>query len=141
MCLRRLNILLADDSPNIREMIEMALRQKGYEVSAVPDGAKALAEATKADQTYDVILLDYAMPGMDGLTAAIKIREQAPEGKPQVKIGFFTGHNDLVLPEHVLRQLHARSWSKLNVVEMINDLGEWVDAGQCDPNTAAACPS
>ena len=142
MCLRKLKILLADDSPNVREMIETALRAKGYAVNGVADGAEALQRVTEAGQSehsYDVVLLDYAMPGMDGLTCALKIREQQPEDKPEVKLGFFTGHDDLALPKSVLESLHARAWSKLNVVEMINDIGEWVDPAARQPAVAAGC--
>ena len=121
-------------------MIEIALRQKGYTVNGVANGEEALervSEANKSEHFYDVVLLDYAMPGMDGLTCAIKIRERMPEGKPEVKLGFFTGHADLALPQTVLDKLHARVWSKLNVLEMINDIGEWVDPSHCPP--AAQC--
>lgn len=144
MCLRKLKILLADDAPNVREMIELALTAKGYSVESVSDGTEALEkvnEANRSDQSYDVILLDYAMPKMDGLTCAIKIREQQPEDKPEVKIGFFTGHLDLELPQHALSKLHARAWNKLNVVEMINDIDGWIEPGQCDVTAKAACPS
>ncbi len=117
-------------------MIETALRAKGYIVNGVANGAEALdrvTEANKSEHFYDVVLLDYAMPGMDGLTCAIKIREQLPEGKPEVRLGFFTGHSDLVLPANVLEKLHARAWSKLNVVEMINDIETWVEPpAPCD---------
>jgi two-component system, sensor histidine kinase and response regulator len=144
MCLRKLKILLADDSPNIREMIEVALRAKGYSVEAVADGAQALERVTQAnrsDNMYDVVLLDYAMPEMDGLTCALKIREQRPEDKPEVKLGFFTGHDELVLPKDLLQKLHARSWSKLNVLEMVNDLDSWIEAPPCEPPTVCAAAS
>jgi hypothetical protein len=46
-----------------------------------------------------------------------------------VKIGFFTAHTDMQLPSAVLERLHAKSWSKLNLVEMIEDLNQWL--GDC----------
>jgi CheY-like chemotaxis protein len=77
VCLRTLRILVADDSPNVREMLMTALALKGYEVSGVSDGEEALAKVTAAnvsERQYDAVLLDYAMPGMDGLTCALRIR-------------------------------------------------------------------
>lgn len=129
MCLQSLRILVADDSPNVREMIVLALEAQGYSVNGVADGQEALdkiAEANRSDKAYDAVLLDYAMPGMDGLTCALKIREAQPEGKPELAVGFFTAHADLEMPQSILNKLHARSWSKLNLVEMIHDLPAWL---------------
>lgn len=57
-------ILVVDDDDSIREFIEMALSDDGYEVAAAPDGQTALDLALKSRPS--LILLDMRMPGMDG---------------------------------------------------------------------------
>jgi CheY-like chemotaxis protein len=132
MCLKTLRLLIADDSPQVREMLVHALETEGYQVNGVKDGAEALAKVTEANKSqhhYDAVLLDYAMPEVDGLTCALRIREkEQAESRPEVKIGFFTAYTDLELTPSLLEKLHARSWSKLNLVELIKDLPAWLGA-------------
>src|ERR1051326_3062506 len=104
MCIHNLKIgkvLVVDDSDDIREMLERLLIARGYQVVSTSSGDQALEEIAKAlaaKEPYDAILLDYAMPTMDGLTCAIKIREnEASNHIPRVKIGFITGYADLHL--------------------------------------------
>jgi DNA-binding response OmpR family regulator len=61
-------VLVVDDDESIRQFIEMALRDDGFEVAVAPEGATALQEA--AAFKPDVILLDMRMPGVDGWTFA-----------------------------------------------------------------------
>ena len=61
---RRRRILVVDDDESIREFIEMALADEGYDVVCVSDGRAALAELAR--QPVGLILLDMAMPVMDG---------------------------------------------------------------------------
>ena len=69
-------ILLVDDEPTIRLSIGDALRNAGYEVSAADDGDEALKLLAK--KTFDVVVSDIRMPGVDGLTLFRKVREQSP---------------------------------------------------------------
>jgi len=61
-------VLVVDDDESIRQFIEMALRDDGFEVAVAPEGATALQEAEVFKP--DVILLDMRMPGVDGWTFA-----------------------------------------------------------------------
>jgi CheY-like chemotaxis protein len=142
MCVKNLRFLVVDDSPDVREMVETALKLKGYQVNGVGSGQEALErvnEANKSHQFYDAVLLDYAMPGMDGLTCALKIREEEPRSCPQVKLGFFTAHEELTLPNPILNKLKAKSWSKMNLVEMVNDIDHWVEFRPCGPEQTNKC--
>ncbi|HEX6436063.1 MAG TPA: ATP-binding protein [Candidatus Binatia bacterium] len=76
-------ILVADDFPQAAETLGGLLRQEGYEVQIAQDGLEAFQAAERSHP--DVIVLDLAMPELDGYDAARKIREQ-PWGKQVVLI-------------------------------------------------------
>ncbi|WP_428155992.1 PAS domain-containing protein [Brevundimonas sp.] len=65
-------ILVADDSPANRELINVILSGLGLEVTTACDGAEAVHAVQS--KTYDVVLMDMQMPVMDGLTATREIR-------------------------------------------------------------------
>jgi two-component system, OmpR family, response regulator MprA len=65
-------VLLVDDDAPIRRMLERTLTAEGYEVAAVPDGGSALAQVERS--MPDVIVLDVAMPGIDGLSVTRRLR-------------------------------------------------------------------
>lgn len=68
-------ILVADDEEDIRLIIKFALEDKGYKVITVSDGAEAVAIADK--EKIDLIILDAAMPKMDGYEACKKLKKDA----------------------------------------------------------------
>ncbi|MBN9480154.1 MAG: response regulator [Bordetella sp.] len=65
-------VLLADDHPANRKVVEVMLEPMGMELTAVEDGAQALAAFREGG--FDLILMDMQMPVMDGLTATAEIR-------------------------------------------------------------------
>src|SRR5215213_3183900 len=65
-------VLLVDDDAPIRRMLERTLGAEGYAVAAVADGGAALAQVERS--LPDVIVLDVAMPGMDGLAVTRRLR-------------------------------------------------------------------
>jgi DNA-binding NarL/FixJ family response regulator len=71
------SVLVVDDHPLTREALASLLRGHGFEVAGVAsDGAEAIAAAGRLHP--DIVLLDLAMPGLDGLTALPHLREAAP---------------------------------------------------------------
>jgi len=67
------NILICDDDSDILSALEIYLRQEGYGVVRAENGQQAVQ--TVKDETVHLILLDIMMPVMDGIQAAVKIRE------------------------------------------------------------------
>ncbi|MCM2334659.1 MAG: response regulator, partial [Anaeromyxobacteraceae bacterium] len=67
-------VLLVDDEPVIRELVQAMLEGDGVEVRCVEGGARALKEAAAAPP--DLVLLDIVMPGLDGLAVLRLLRAE-----------------------------------------------------------------
>jgi two-component system response regulator MprA len=72
--LQSMRILLVDDDPGICDSLDRALRREGYAVSIARDGEAALA-AVAADPP-DAMVLDVAMPKLDGLSVCRRLRAE-----------------------------------------------------------------
>jgi len=72
---QKTKILVVDDEPKIRMFIRANLQARGYDVYLAQDGIEALEVAARV--LPDVIVLDVAMPGMNGIEVCRKIREWA----------------------------------------------------------------
>jgi len=66
-------ILVVDDEPNIREVVELYLRREGYEVEVTADGAMALAAIEQ--RTPDLIVLDLMLPVLGGMQLTRALRQ------------------------------------------------------------------
>jgi len=75
------HVLLIDDDEDLRGIVSSALQALGYEVTQVADGPSGLAFLL--DSRPDVLVVDFAMPGMNGADVASKARELCP-GLPVV---------------------------------------------------------
>jgi len=74
----KMPILIVDDEKNQREMLEGFLLKQGYGAKAVEDGQKALEYFRVG--SFDLVLTDYRMPGMDGVQLLREIKRLNPEG-------------------------------------------------------------
>src|SRR3712207_8020654 len=68
------HVLVVDDDPDIRELVQAALIVEGYQVAGAANGAEALAQIMAAPPA--VVLLDMRMPVLDGWGVARALREQ-----------------------------------------------------------------
>jgi len=80
-------ILVIDDEPNIQNVLAQSLRRRGYTVDIACNGADGLVHLSKA--SYNIILCDIRMPGLDGLEFYRQV--QAKDKKIAQKIIFITG--------------------------------------------------
>lgn len=79
-------ILIADDDKNIRELLAELLESNNFEVITAESGEDALKIA-KEGKPIDLIILDYKMPGMNGMDCAIRLREFNKEAAIIVSTG------------------------------------------------------
>ena len=94
---RTIRVLVADDHPTNRRVIELILAQTPTQIVIAENGAQAL-ESFRAD-TFDLVLMDMQMPVMDGLTATQEIRlHEATMGLDRTPIVMLTAN---AMPEHV----------------------------------------
>ncbi len=73
-------ILIVDDEENIRRVTRLTLQAAGYEVGEAADGARGL-EAFGDGSTWNAVLLDQRMPGMDGLETLRQLKERQPNAR------------------------------------------------------------
>ena len=66
-------VLIVDDEPAVRAALDRALRLDGYEITLAADGREALDSL--ADTRHDAVVLDVAMPGIDGLQVCRRLRD------------------------------------------------------------------
>ena len=79
---RPLKVLVADDNPTNRKVVELILDAVGAEVKSVANGVEAVEAA--GENAFDLVLMDLMMPVMDGLTAIGEIRRAERErGRPR----------------------------------------------------------
>ncbi len=87
--MRGRRMLVVDDSANAREVLSGMLRNMTHHAVAVGSGAEAVAEIARAlavGEHYDIVFLDWQMPGMDGLATAREIRAVASANPPRIII-------------------------------------------------------
>ncbi len=70
-------ILIVEDEGGYREYLTSHLEEKGFSVSAVPDGTTALDVFT--EEEFDLVLLDLRLPGQDGLDVLKQFKDYSPE--------------------------------------------------------------
>jgi len=108
-------VLVVDDEPQIRRVLAITLRARGYQVDLAANGADALQQA--ADGHPDVIILDLGLPGMDGIQVIRGLRgwAQAPiivltvrEQEADKVTALDTGADDYVTKPFGVNELLAR---------------------------------
>jgi DNA-binding response OmpR family regulator len=112
-----MRILVIEDHEAILQNIADYLQMKGYTVDCARDGLVGLHLAVT--QTFDLIVLDIMLPGMDGLTLCRNLRQEARVHTPVIMLtardsvddklaGFKAGSDDYLVKPFALSELHAR---------------------------------
>lgn len=106
-------ILVADDEPEIREVLRMMLGSEGYEILEAANAADAVKQA----EQVDLVILDIMMPGESGIWACTQIREKtnvpilfltAKSGEHDKVLGFSAGGDDYLVKPFSYMELLSR---------------------------------
>ncbi len=84
-----INILLVDDEPDFLDIMSSIIKSWNYSVTTAPGGEEAI-RLIKSKRP-DVIILDYVMPGMDGITVLKEIRKT----DKNIPVIMFTAHPNM----------------------------------------------
>jgi signal transduction histidine kinase/ActR/RegA family two-component response regulator len=127
-----LRVLLADDHPTNRKVVELMLGGGLADLVSVEDGQQALD--TLAQGRFDLVLMDMQMPVMDGLTAVREIRKrEAQAGARAIPIVMLTAN---ALPEHVAEAHKAGADRHLGkpftAQQLFEAIGEVLEAAEID---------
>lgn len=112
-----LRLLVVEDNPDIAENIGDYFQAQGGIMDFAMDGIGGLHLALT--NTYDVVILDIMLPGMDGLTFCRKLRKEAGKDTPVLMLtardtlndkleGFESGADDYLIKPFALQELAAR---------------------------------
>jgi diguanylate cyclase (GGDEF)-like protein len=116
-------ILIADDEPAVRQLLELVLRSQGYDVQAVASGDQLVR--TAQESVPDLLLVDLMMPLMDGYEAIRQLRNDtrtahlpmliltAKSNPDDVVTGFETGADDYITKPFNIPELLARIKAQL----------------------------
>jgi len=109
-------VLVVDDEPAVRTSLDRALRMAGYDVALAGDGSAALSAL--ASSPVDAVVLDVAMPGVDGLEVCRRMRSggdrtavlmlTARDAVDDRVAGLDAGADDYLVKPFALRELQAR---------------------------------
>jgi len=83
-------ILLVDDEPDVRRILERMLRSLGFVVLSASSGNEALSACRQNDGPVHLLVTDLEMPEMDGRELADRLRRH----RPDIGVLFLSGHAD-----------------------------------------------
>lgn len=127
-------ILVIEDEESIRRLIRYDLRVSGYEVDSEEDGLKGLDKALNIK--YDVIVIDWMLPGLDGLSIVKELRNNrvdsiiimltAKDQETDILESFEAGVDDYITKPFSPRQLQARIKAHLKRVIVTTTVEETI---------------
>lgn len=119
-------ILIVDDNPEIREIIEILLKGEGFETFQAEDGLTALNTLKKQD--FDLIILDIMMPGINGYQTCLEIRKtsnapilflSARTKDSDKTLGFSSGGDDYLAKPFSYNELISRTKAPFAAIRYI----------------------
>lgn len=131
-------ILVVDDNPEIREILRILLTGEGYAVEEAADGVAALRQLQ--NHTFDLIILDIMMPGMNGYQTCLEIRRtsnapilflSAKTKDGDKMLGFSSGGDDYLAKPFSYSELVGRAGALLRRYQVYRGKAEL--AGQRAP--------
>lgn len=113
-------ILVVEDDPEVRELLEQLLKNEGYLVATAPDGIAALELVARGTLRPDLILADYNLPnGLNGLQLTAKLRENLHREIPVIVL---TGD----ISTGTLREIALQNCGQLNKPVKVKELTQGI---------------
>lgn len=128
-----MRILIAEDDPSFRRLLEETLTMWGYDVTVAEDGDAAL-QILESETPPRLAMLDWMMPGMDGVEVCRKVREQAHESYTYIILltsqqrdedlvtGMEAGADDYIIKPFKHNELRLRLRAGRRIIELQNEL-------------------
>jgi two-component system, cell cycle response regulator len=124
-----MKVLIADDDAISRRILSASLARQGHDVEVAVDGARAWARLERADPP-DLVIVDWQMPGLDGLEICRKLRER--DARPYVYVilvtssgsvhdaaeGLEAGADDFIAKPFDAEELRARVRAAQRLIEL-----------------------
>lgn len=124
-----LRVLVVEDEPSIRELVQEGLAARGFQVECVASGEEAVARAAGTAAGYDLILCDLKMPGMSGAQVFERLKLRS-DGSPQAFL-FMTGDMADSGTLEFLRRSKARSIPKpFKISDLVSALKDTLDLAE-----------
>lgn len=111
-------ILVAEDEESVRSFVCRALEGEGHSVRGVPDGNDALQAL--AEESFDLLVTDIVMPGLDGIALALKTSRDYPD----LPVLLMTGYSAEQQRAHNMEELVAQVLLKPFTLRQICDAAE-----------------
>jgi two-component system, cell cycle sensor histidine kinase and response regulator CckA len=89
-------VLIAEDDPNVLNLISESLAAHGFDVMRAENGEAALEKIQRGDLAIDILITDVVMPGISGRALALR----AAESIPDLKVLFMSGYTEEVIQHH-----------------------------------------
>jgi PAS domain S-box-containing protein len=126
------SILLAEDSESLRKLAQCNLESVGFHVLSASSGEEALEIAARHGSTFDLLLTDVVMPGMNGRLLA----EQLLPRQPGMKVLYMSGYTDSFIAGHGVLEPGTNLLHKPFTEEvLIRKVREVLDGGKQPPSS------
>lgn len=130
-------ILIAEDEEGIRDFVSRGLSDFGYEVATANDGLQAWEMLTHS--TFDLVVLDIRMPGLNGLDLCRKLRQHQGYATPVLMLTALNTTDDIVMGLHAGADDYlAKPFKFMELLARIEALLRRVEAMKKDRATAFA---
>jgi DNA-binding response OmpR family regulator len=115
------NVLIVEDDKDMNNILCLVLADRGFNVTSYFDAPTALKNIDI--DRYDLLILDYKLPGMTGLEFLVKLREF----KPQQKVLMLSAHGDIRLKEEAAKYKVKHFLDKpFNIEELVGTVESYI---------------
>jgi len=115
---KKVNILVAEDEADLRDILKVTLEQEGYRVILASDGDEAIKKIEK--KSFQIALIDIKMPGVNGKELVSKIKQI----NPRVPIVIVTGSPDFKEEVSLRKQVYEYIYKPFKLDKLVGVVKE-----------------